>query len=318
MFSTTARAGFAACLLLAVSGFPVKAQDTEAVPTPGPQQVIGWIAKTYQANPALKIAPPELLDEGFSRDNAALLAGIGVYFDLHASELKMRGLYERHASAYVRWNRARNNRKLGLISPVEEADKLSWVEETRLAYFRERSRNTLLRAELEELTGQTLPEELTGAPQPPAKKPLQLNAGELLGSRASDVVLKRRVRGALLYLSDSWQQIIAARAKLDFLQKNLMRQQQLYQQERTVGLGSAMIDVSFGESELTKAVGAYYRQAVKLSMLIGGPDAGLGAGVKLALGGLDKDFLYKLSGQKPGADGQYVPKSGSGFGQKDQ
>ena len=57
----------------------------------------------------------------------------------------MHSLNQDHASAYVRWERAHKRFGLGQVGPIEVSEKLARVEKTRLAYYRERSRNSALR-----------------------------------------------------------------------------------------------------------------------------------------------------------------------------
>jgi outer membrane protein TolC len=105
-----------------------------------------------------------------SARNTVMLEGLALYFDLHASELEVRALNEAHTSAYLRWDRAKENFALGRASPVEVAEALKFAEKSRLVYFRERSQNAAYRLRLEELTGAALPEELIVPPKPPKAK----------------------------------------------------------------------------------------------------------------------------------------------------
>lgn len=102
--------------------------------------------------------------------NTVMLEGLALFYDLHASELEMRALYEGHTSAYLKWDRAKENMALGRASPIEVAQALSLAEKTRLQYFRERSRNAQYRLRLEELMGVSLPEEVISPPKPPKAK----------------------------------------------------------------------------------------------------------------------------------------------------
>lgn len=105
-----------------------------------------------------------------SARNTVLLEGLALYYDLHASELEVRALNESHTSAYLQWDRAKENFALGRASPVEVAEALKFAEKSRLTYFRERSQNAAFRLRLEELMGASLPEELIVPPKPPAAK----------------------------------------------------------------------------------------------------------------------------------------------------
>lgn len=110
--------------------------------------------------------------------NTVLIEGLALFFDLHASEVQLRAYNETHASAYVRWDRAKEQLALGRASPVEVAKALALVERTRLDYFLERSRNNTYRIRLEELIAGGLPEELISPPPPPASPPLDADRDE--------------------------------------------------------------------------------------------------------------------------------------------
>jgi outer membrane protein TolC len=111
--------------------------------------------------------------------HTVLLEGLAVFFDLHVSELRMHSLNQDHASAYVRWNRSNERLGLGQTDPVSVAEKLARVEVSRLAYHRERSRNSALRLRLEDLTGIVFFGELIDSPKPPAKKPVEVDTEKL-------------------------------------------------------------------------------------------------------------------------------------------
>ncbi|MHA1597917.1 MAG: TolC family protein [Alphaproteobacteria bacterium] len=107
--------------------------------------------------------------------NAVLLEGLAVFYNLHASEVKLRADYETHTSAYTRWQSAKERQALGTENPLVVSEWLTKVEKTRLIYYRERSRNTRLRLRLEELTGATFGEELVVPPPPPTERPLDID-----------------------------------------------------------------------------------------------------------------------------------------------
>ncbi len=283
--------------------------------------------------------------------NTVLLEGLAVFFGLHASELLLRSLNEDHSSAYVRWNRAKRQLAIGRKDPVKVAEWLYRVERTRLAYYRERSRNQLLRFRLGELTGLTFNEELIDPPAVPETAPPEIDVEALIKAvkagdpRIQDLTRRKEAlsvlrdgtssgperaelaaelgrldgelnalvgemqyRARTLWMSrgDSWQRIITARARENFTRKRLLQRQQLYQQDRVTGLGRAMIEATGSESELIRAVGAYYLDNASLAVLLGGNPAR----------GLDPGFLAGITGG--GSLEQYEPKGGSGFGQDDQ
>ncbi|MBC8339905.1 MAG: TolC family protein [Alphaproteobacteria bacterium] len=120
--------------------------------------------------------------------------------------------------------------------------------------------------------------------------------------------LRRQLREAVLLRNDSWQQVIAARAALDFLGRRLAKRQRLYEQERVADLGRAMIEFSGGESDVVRAAGTYYLASARLAVLLGENPSG----------GLAENFLERLLGEKIGTkDEQLSPKEGTGFGQDD-
>lgn len=121
--------------------------------------------------------------------------------------------------------------------------------------------------------------------------------------------LRLELRKTVLSRADSWQQIIAARANLDFYGRRLTLRKRLFEQERVTDLGRAMVQFSGGKADLIRATGAYFVDSARLAVLLGkNPARGLKAG-----------FLGALLGEKLSPDGnQFIPKGGSGFGQKDQ
>lgn len=324
--------------------------------------------------------------------NTVLLEGMALYYELHASEMQLRAFNENHASAYVRWERAKEKLDLGQASPLNVAKALALVESTRLEYYRERSRNNTFRIRLEELIAQDLPEELISPPAPPDKVPPDIDRIEFanlvtqrnpqvavlmknveaarmrrggvsnlpsleaygnfgqtsrtlnrrneyaLGARLSWTIfnggiqgakrnqiaaeesrfnalldvkqrqLRRQAQGVLMDRDNAYQRVIAAKAALDYAQKNLLLRQQQYSQERVADLGGAMIDFSTAEAELIRATGAYNMEMARIAVLLGlNPVEGLKDG-----------FMVSVLGLQGGPTEGYVPKGGSGFGQDDQ
>jgi len=325
--------------------------------------------------------------------NLVLLEGLAIFYDLHASESLLHTLSQDHAHAYVRWERAQERQVLKKSDPVEVAEKLARVETSRLSYYRERSRNNLLRLRLEDLTGLTIAGELYDPPPPPAKKPPEVDLDKLIafaekrnpelitlvqqaealgllragtgtypkleafgnvgtstrewrsreewavGARLSWPIfdggiksaeragiaarkkkvlaaleirrreLRRELRKAVLSRADSWQQVIAARAKLDFEDRALTRRKRQYDQERVSDLGRAMVTFTQAETDLIKSTGAYYVDSARLALLLGESPGR----------GIEPNFLGSILGKTltPESD-QFTPKGGSGFGQQDQ
>ncbi len=106
--------------------------------------------------------------------NMVLLEGLALYYDLHASELEVRALHEAHTSAYLQWDRAKEKLALGRASEIDVAETLADTEQTRLTFYRERSRNIGYRLRLEELTGLEFNDELIAPPKPPQAKPAEV------------------------------------------------------------------------------------------------------------------------------------------------
>ena len=319
-----------------------------------PRPIFNTEASRYnfsQGHGRFKAAGPAGGEKLRQARNTVLLEGLAVFFGLHASELLLRSLNEDHSSAYVRWNRAKKQLAIGRKDPVKVAEWLYRVERTRLAYFRERSRNQLLRFRLGELTGLTFNEELIDPPAVPETAPPEIDVETLIKTvkagdpqipaltrrkeavavlrddtssgperaelaaelgrldRELDALVREmqyRVRTLWMSRGDSWQRIITARARENFTRKRLLQRQQLYQQDRVTGLGRAMIEATGSESELIRAVGAYYLDNAGLAVLLGENPAR----------GLDPGFLAGITGG--GSMEQYEPKGGSGFGQDDQ
>ena len=324
--------------------------------------------------------------------NTVLTEGMALYFDLHASELDMRALFEAHASSYVRWERSKERLELGTSSPVDVAKALALVEQTRLVYYRERNHNITLRLRLEELTGRFIEEELFSPPDPPLTGPPSLDRHEFaktvslknpelgsllkqadakgilragtgsmpsleaygnigkssinlrgrkdyeIGARLSWPIfdgginqsrrsqlageekrlhaaighkrsqLRVQAHEALLEIENSYQQVVAARAKLDYSRRNLLLRQQLYQQDRVADLGRAMIENTGAEAGVVRATGIYYLDLAHIAVMLG----------KHPGKALEPDFLVSLLAHSGDPVEQYIPKTGSGFGQDDQ
>ncbi|MDH5749226.1 MAG: hypothetical protein OEY85_07935 [Rhodospirillales bacterium] len=286
-----------------------------------PKAVVSLLDLNIEFNGEFSISRIASKEPGLTLDQSAFIKVLAVYFDLHESELVLRSLNEAHSSAYVRWNRSRNNQKLRRASPVDVSEKLSKVEKTRLAYYKERSRNALLRLYLEEIISIKLKEELTDPPQPMKFTPPNLIASDLLVKFKkvdADFRLRQLISETVHKVNNAWQGIIYARADMDFLQKNLMLQQQIYQQERSLSLGSAMIDQTAGEASLIRATGDFLISVVKLSFLLEGNAALRTEKGKLNIRALDEKYLFELTGTEPGVEKDRVlTKDGSGFGQND-
>ncbi len=134
-------------------------------------------------------------------------------------------------------------------------------------------------------------------------------------SRASSVFevkrreIRRKAKNLVTDINDSWQQIVSAFARKSFLSKQLLRRQEVYQQERVTDLGTAMIDDTRAESEMVRATGAYYVDMARLMVVMGENPAKI----------FDKNFINTLKKTLAlNAGESFVPKSGSGFGQDDQ
>lgn len=112
--------------------------------------------------------------------NLVLLEGLALFYNLLASELQLRAYNEIHASAYVRWDKAKEKLALARTGPIEVSEALMLVEKTRHDYFRERTININYRIRLEELINQALPEELISPPPPPKKPPYEVDREEFV------------------------------------------------------------------------------------------------------------------------------------------
>ena len=257
-------------------------------------------------------------EPGISAQYSVLLEGLKVYYDLHASEVKLRALYEMHTHAYLRWMHARDHLELGKETPIAVAEKLGRAEASRLDFFRERTNNILLRDRFVEMTGLSLPEELIDPPRPPANKPPNMDSDALLtaaGMAKASVKDRRRVFAETLHIGDAWQRIIAAKATYEGANAVLLHSQQMYANARSTSIGAAMAAVTRAEAELIKATGEYavrtYRLAILLKQEYDDP-------LELTRNGMAEDYLYKLTNQDiNGAEGGYVPRSGTGYGQNE-
>jgi hypothetical protein len=120
--------------------------------------------------------------------------------------------------------------------------------------------------------------------------------------------LRRKAHVALMNRADIFQRVISAKAELDYAQKNMLRRQQLYSQERVADLGRAMVENSQAEAALIRATGAYKLELAGIALLLGDHPSK----------GLEDDYLVSIMGSKKAPTEGYVPKGGSGFGQDDQ
>ena len=77
-----------------------------------------------------------------------------------------------------------------------------------------------------------------------------------------------------------------------------------------------MVNLTRAEAYLIKATGDYVTEVLRLSALVEGDEAMRDLNDNLTLPGLEADYLKRLMGGAGGGD--YVPASGSGFGQEDK
>ena len=120
--------------------------------------------------------------------------------------------------------------------------------------------------------------------------------------------LRLKAHSTLMNKADAFQRVISAKAELDFTQKKMLRRQQLYSLERVTNLGQAMVENTQAEAELIRATGAFQLESAVIAMLLGDHPSK----------GLEENYLASIMGPKKVPSGDYVPKSGSGFGQDDQ
>ncbi|MEK9671566.1 MAG: TolC family protein [Rhodospirillaceae bacterium] len=325
--------------------------------------------------------------------NRVLMEGLALYHDLHASDLNVQTLNQKHASAYVRWERVQERERLGQASPVKVAERLAAVEASRLILHNEQRRNMEIRLRLGDLTGLPFDKEMLNPPLGPKEKPAPVEDGpftqavldrnpdlKALARKRDGVRLAREGKGnrpvveafgvlnqysrptssrddwtvgarikwpfydggvksaeqaelgaevtrlearievarrelvriartTLRARENAWQQLIATRARHDFQSKFLLQRQRLYEQERVTDLGNAMINFTDAEADVVRAAGNLRQVNARLAVM-------MGEHPKISL---DQGFLLRLLGQKVNEDrDSYTPKSGSGFGQKDQ
>ena len=123
------------------------------------------------------------------------------------------------------------------------------------------------------------------------------------------IELRRRVQVASMARMDAWQQLVAARAGLDFARNSLLQRQRRYEQERVTDLGPIMGRFTEAEAGVIRAAGGFYLENARLAVLLGEAPAQ----------GLKADFIVDIVGAEGvETEGDFVPKGGSGFGQEDQ
>lgn len=266
----------------------------------------------------LKLGDWAKREPGMSAQYSVLLEGVRLFYELHAAELSLRAANEQHTSKYLRWMRARDHEELGKESQVNVAVKLGEAEASRLAFFRERTKYILLRDRFVEMTGLTLPDEMIDPPKAPNVKPPDLLADDLLaaaGKAKASAKVKRRVFAETLYIGEAWQRLVAAKATYEGANAELLYVQQLYANERVTSVGSVMHAVSKAEAELIRATGELAVRAYRLAILLGHEEDDP---LELTRNGLAPNFLFKLTGQEMDGDaGDYVPRSGTGYGQNE-
>ena len=277
------------------------------------------ISTGIKARNPLKLSDFAKPQAGITMEYAVMLRGVALFYDLHEAELRMRSVYEAHSSAYVRWGRARENLRMSRVTPRDVAKALALVEKTRLVFFKARTRVNTLRLDLQDLTGIKLPEEFSTPPSVPSIKLPDLIYDEILAhakmTRAARNI-RRAIYDTLQDISNSWQAVITAQADLDYLKRELLYRQQIYQQDRATSLGSAMTDQTAGDADLVRAIGRYRLAVYRLSILLGNESAD---NLTLSRGGLDAGYPFMAMGIDTSKQNErYVPKSGSGFGQDDQ
>lgn len=140
--------------------------------------------------------------------HTVMMEGLALYYDLHASELRLRALFEDHASAYVTWERAKERYDIGQLSQIDVARDLADVERTRLAYYEERARNGDYRVRLADLSGLVFGEELVSPPKPPADKPADVDLDAVTASAVEKnpgvIVLAREMEAVRAEREGTW------------------------------------------------------------------------------------------------------------------
>lgn len=170
-----------------------RADDAEVVASLEVVQPIYDFGKSYDAIKAERSSIEAAEKSYVSARNTVLLEGLAAFYNLHASELLERAVYEAHSSAYVRWDRFKQLERYGQKSLLDVSEWLFKVEKTRLIYYRERSRNNALRLRLEELTGKPFTGEFVNPPEPPKGKIVDFDP-----EKVADAVEKKNLALAAL------------------------------------------------------------------------------------------------------------------------
>lgn len=103
--------------------------------------------------------------------NTVLMEALALFYGLHTSDIRVQALNQDHASAYVRWDRAKERMALGKRSSIDVAEKLALVEKSRLDLHHEQRRNVDLRLRLSDMSGLPFEAEMFNSPKGPNKRP---------------------------------------------------------------------------------------------------------------------------------------------------
>ncbi len=117
--------------------------------------------------------------------NELLLEGLGLYYELHASDLFAQARREEFTLAYLRYQRALERESTGDQDPIDTLARQQRSEQTRLGFYRERSRNSAIRLRLAELAGRDFTA-LTAMPPLPPRGPRELDFKRLLAALEAD------------------------------------------------------------------------------------------------------------------------------------
>ena len=157
---------------------PTVSTDRTRAEVIGTVEVVQRIYDFGQTSSRIDAAEADLdaarLRNGHAR-NVVLMEAMALYHDLHASDLTAQALEQDHASAYVQWERAQERHKLGKVSPVEVAEKLAAVEQSRLVLHREQRRNMDLRLRLSDLSGAPFSGTMLDPPLGPEARPAEVD-----------------------------------------------------------------------------------------------------------------------------------------------
>ncbi|MBL4613597.1 MAG: hypothetical protein JKY27_01810 [Magnetovibrio sp.] len=193
----------------------------------------------------------DLISQMTGADNDKVLQALGMFYDLHASELAVQYADEQLTGAFFAVTRAqRNNAAAQKIAELQQAQKDKSAQRAALT-----QQNQTLRVRLEELSGVEFLDNLMVTPEAPLNAPAATASGV-----ASDLAKAR---------SEAWTVLETAQKALQEERLVLLDAQQRYSEGQKVPIGNHLRAMTAAELNFTKAVSAYRLLEAKIATTTG-------------------------------------------------